>query len=397
MNFRLAALAALLLFPIDPRAYDFLEVDQLITDSLPALGDSVVVMIKQDGKLIYHNRKGNLDSASKIGIASASKWISGAVILRLAEKNLLKLDDSLGKHLPAFTAQGKGHITIRQCFTMTSGLFGGPDFDMDSRLSLQQSVDSIAATTPIAFPPGTKFAYSGFGMQAVGRIAEVVTGKTWTQVAQEEVLGPCDMATTTYDDWGPLNPFIAGGVRTTALEYLRFLDMVMSNGLYKDRRVLFPASIQEMFKDQTSGVPHHFYTWTGSPDTYPDGKPPGYGFGCWAMSTNAASGWEDEIASPGAFGAVPWADRCRNLNGIVFVHNSFEDGFRAHTVSYQIIDLVRKAVGGCVNAGIEKPIVTKSAKRFWYFTSHPMPFFETLENGRTHRRLADGRLIHPRD
>jgi CubicO group peptidase (beta-lactamase class C family) len=396
MTLRLAALTALFLAPAAPRAFEWVEMDRLITDSLPALGDSVVVMIKLNGNLIYHTSKGNLDSASIIGIASASKWISGAVILRLAEKNLLKLDDSLGKHLPAFTAHGKGDITIRQCFGMTSGLFGGPDFDMDSRLSLQQSVDSIAAATPIAFPPGTRFAYSGLGMQAVGRIAEVVTGKTWRQVAQEEVLGPCDMAATTYDDWGAVNPFIAGGVRTTARDYLRFLDMVMSNGLYLGRRVLSPASIQEMFKDQTLGVLHHFYPWPGSPATYPDGKPPGYGFGCWAMSTNAASGLEDEIASPGAFGAFPWADRCRNLYGVVFVHNGFEDGFRAHTVSLQIVDLVRKAAGGCVNAGMEKPIAAKSARRFRYYTSYPMPFFETREDGRG-GRLVDGRLIYPGD
>jgi hypothetical protein len=68
--------------------------------------------------------------------------------------------------------------------------------------------------------------------------------------------------------------------------------------------------------------------------------------------------------------------------------------FRAHTVSLQIVDLVRKAAGGCVNAGMEKPIAAKSARRLRYYTSYPMPFFETLEDGRG-GRLVDGRLIYP--
>lgn len=398
MNLRFAALATLaagLLFPETPRAYDFSKVDQLILDSLPALGDSVVVMIKQGDSLIYHNRKGNLDSTSKIGIASASKWISGAVILRLAERNLLKLDDSLGKYLPDFTTHGKGHITIRQCFAMTSGLYGGRNFEINPLMTLQRSVDSIAVSTPLAFPAGTQFAYSGGGMQAVGRIAEIVTGKTWFQVAQEEVLNPSGMTATTYDYFGPLNPAIAGGVQSSAREYLRFLEMVMSGGLYAERRVLSTASLQEMFRDQTMGVPVHFSPWPGNPASYPDGKVPGYGFGCWAMSTNSQTGMEDEISSPGAFGAFPWADRCRNLYGIVLVHTA--EGRRAHQVSLQMIDLVRKAVGGCVSAGISRPTLSKPEGRFRYFASYPTPFFETMENGRTQRRLADGRLGHPRD
>ena len=91
-------------------AYDFAALDTLIRDSLGALGDSVVVLIKRDDTVLYHNRQGNLDSATKIGIASASKWISGAVLLRLAEKGLLKLDDSLGAYLPLFSQHGKTNL-----------------------------------------------------------------------------------------------------------------------------------------------------------------------------------------------------------------------------------------------------------------------------------------------
>lgn len=348
----LYSIAACVISALPVFAHDFTALDKLVADSLSAFGDSVVVIIKQDDKVIYHNRKGNLDSTTRIGIASASKWISGAVILRLAEKNLFKLDDSIGAYLPLFTQNGKGHITIRQCFSMTSGLYGGRNFEINPLMTLQRSVDSIATNTPMAFPAGTRFAYGGSGMQAVGRIAEIVTGKSWAQVAREEILDPCGMTHTAYDDFG-LNPAIAGGIQTSAQEYLRFLTMVMGNGLYHGKRVLSPASIGEMFKDQTNDAPVHYSPFPAELSGYPDGKPPQYAIGCWTMATNPQTGLEDEIASPGYYGSFPWADRCRNLYGIVLVHNP-QEGRRAHFVSFQLTDLVRKEMGGCVSTGVNR-------------------------------------------
>lgn len=391
-------MATLLLLSVLPsRAYDFSAVDRLLEDSLVAFGDSVSVVIHQDDKVIYHKSLGNLDTTVKIGIASASKWITGAVILRLAEQNLLKLDDTLGARLPAFTANGKGHITIRQCFAMTSGLYGGRNFDINPLFTLQRSVDSIAAGTPLVFAPGTQFAYSGSGMQSVARIAELATGKPWSQVAREAILDPCGMTNTTYDDFGPLNPAVAGGIRTSAGEYMRFLDMVMDGGRSGGVQVLSQASLAEMFVDQTGGAPIHSSPWPGSPATYVDGKPPGYGVGNWAMATNPVTGKEDEIASPGAYGSFPWADRCRNLNGMVLVHNLAE-AKRSHAVTFQLIALVREEVGGCVTTGIE-PVSPLSAgsstqrKDPRFQGSILQPGFGNAEPGGRGLRRADGRLL----
>jgi len=347
---RILAAVACMVTALPVMGYDFAALDKMVADSLAAFGDSVVVVIKRDDQVLYHTSKGNLDTTTKIGIASASKWISGAIILRLAEQNLLKLDDSLGAYLPLFTLHGKGHITIRQCFSMTSGLYGGRNFDINPLMTLQRSVDSIAVGTPLAFPAGTRFAYGGSGMQAVGRIAEIVTGKSWAQVAREAILDPCDMTHTTNDDFG-LNPAIAGGIRTSAQEYLRFLSMVMGNGIYHGKRVLSSASIGEMFKDQTHNAPVFYSPFPDSLSSYPDGKPPQYAFGCWTMVTNPKTGLEDEIASPGYYGSYPWADRCNNIHGFVLVYNPRE-GRRAHFTSFKLIDLARKAVGGCAETGI---------------------------------------------
>ncbi len=386
-----------LLSALPSAAYDFSAVDKLLEDSLVAYGDSVSVVIRQEDKVIYHKSLGKLDTTVKIGIASASKWISGAIILRLAEKKLFKLDDTLGAYLPAFTAHGKGSITIRQCFSMTSGLYGGRNYDLLPLYTLQRSVDSIAEYTPLDFIPGTAFAYSGSGMQSVARIAEIVTNKPWSQVAKEEILDPCGMTNTTYDNFGSLNPAVAGGIQTSTSDYMRFLGMVMAGGRSGGVQVLSQASLAEMFVDQTGGVPILSSPWPGSPESYPDGKPPGYGFGCWAMSTNPATGKEDEISSPGAYGSFPWADRCRNLYGMVLVHNLLE-AKRSHTVTLQLIALVRKEVGGCATVGMnpispQQGIRATRSQGFRLEGSSVPSFFGKMNSHDKSLRSADGRLL----
>jgi len=106
-----------------PQDYDFGEINTLLDDSLNVYNGNVVVLIEQNNSRIYEYQAGVIDTSSIVAIASASKWLSGAVILSLADEGYFSLDDTVGTYLPIFTENEKGHITIRQAFSMTSGLF----------------------------------------------------------------------------------------------------------------------------------------------------------------------------------------------------------------------------------------------------------------------------------
>jgi len=66
--------------------------------------------------------RGAVTGTTQLRIASATNWLSPAVILRLVDAGDLGLDDRLGDHLSIFDLYGKGGVTLRQCFAMTSGL-----------------------------------------------------------------------------------------------------------------------------------------------------------------------------------------------------------------------------------------------------------------------------------
>jgi CubicO group peptidase (beta-lactamase class C family) len=116
-------------------------------------------------------------------------------------------------------------------------------------------VDLIASNTPVVFPPGTMLDYEGDAMQVVGRIAEVTTGRDWRELAREFLLQPLGMSSAVYDVFGN-NPAIAGGARCSAQDYLKFLRMILNNGVADDGRIILNSwTVQTFFTNQTSGLP----------------------------------------------------------------------------------------------------------------------------------------------
>ena len=302
------------------QAYDFSAATAQLQSNLDVYGGRVVVIVEQQtlGE-IFRFEAGLITQDSKIGIASCTKWLSGAIVLACAERGYFELDDRVGDYLPASQASGKGDITIRQCFGMKSGLsLKNPDYEIDKTLTLAQSVDLIAANAPIVFTPGTQLDYEGDGMQTVGRICEVVSGKPWATLARELLFDPLEMTSADYLFFD-LNPGIAGGARCSATDYLKFLRMVSHNGQGANGRVVLSSrSVQEFFTNQTFGLPE-YYSPAQDSDYYAYDQRPDYGMGSWVIAQNPLSGTVEEVASPGAFGTYPWVDRKRGLRGIIFM------------------------------------------------------------------------------
>jgi CubicO group peptidase (beta-lactamase class C family) len=299
-------------------AYDFTAVRSQFENNLDLYGLGVSVAVEQRDSSIFTYQSGAVTQQTKLGIASCSKWLSGAVVLILAERGCFDLDDRIGQYIPALDEAGKGDPTIRQCFAMTSGLhLASPDYETDKTLTLAQSVDLIIANTPLIFPPGTQLAYDGDAMQIVGRICEIVTGKSWTNLAGEILFTPLGMTSSSYDLFDG-NPGIAGGVRSTAADYLKFLRMLLRNGVAPDGTVIMSSrSVNIFFANQTEGFPEYASPW---PDTDYNvyGNRGDYGMGSWILAQPEPGAAVEEVCSPGAFGGFPWIDRKRGLAGMVF-------------------------------------------------------------------------------
>lgn len=322
--------SSLLTGKLHGQVYDFTAASDHLDANLAVYNNRVLVIVEHEtmGE-IFRYRSGLIAQETKLAIASASKWLSAAIVLSCAEKGLFDMDDRVGLYLPIFDTYGKGHITIRQCFSMKSGLsLKDPEYERDPTLTLPQPVNLIAANAPIVFPPGTMLDYEGDGMQTVGRICEVVTGRDWRTLAREALFDPLDMPDADYDAFG-LNPAVAGGARCTATEYLKFLRMILRNGLADNGNVILSSrSVQEFFTNQTYDLPE-YYSPAQDSEFYAYDERPDYGMGSWVMAQNPAIGEVEEVASPGAFGTFPWVDRKRRLRGIIFMLGSGPTAWQA--------------------------------------------------------------------
>ncbi len=302
---------------------DFSRVDALVQDSLAHIGGGAVLRVVTADALVTERTYGTFAAAQAVPIASATKWVSGAVILSLVDSGLLSLDSPLSAFFPTLTG-AKRTITVRQLFSHTSGIV---EPETGSCLSsavrtLAECADEILAR-PLRFAPGTGFYYGGGSMQVAGRVAEIASGQTWAALFTARVAGPLDMTRTGYS---VNNPRIAGGLVSTAQDYTAFLQMVLGRGLYRGRRVLSEASVAAMLADQTAGAPVFYSPFTqyigGDPDLPP--RQVGYGVGVWRERI-APSGALEHASSQGAFGTSPWVDLVHGRAGILLVQDDLPD------------------------------------------------------------------------
>lgn len=225
-------------------------------------------------------------------IASQSKPLTAAGLMILVDEGKVKLDDPAEKYLPEFadikfeSAKPKTPITVRMLLSHMSGMpFASaaekPTLD---GLSLQDGVASYVKT-PLQAEPGTKHIYSNAGINAAGRIIEVVSGMPYETFMDKRLLEPLGMKDTTFwpdesqvkrlskgykpnaakDGLAPTQitqlkypltdrtrkPMPAGGYFSTAADCARFCQMLLNDGKWDGKQLLSKEAVKEMTKRQT--------------------------------------------------------------------------------------------------------------------------------------------------
>lgn len=281
----------------------------------------VTAIAMRDGRLLFRLDLGKIAPDAELPVASASKWMTAALVMSVVDEGRLALDTPISRYLSDFTGES-GRITLRQLLAQTAGtgsLRDGVDIRQDPRMTLAESAAEVAHR-PLQDPPGTVFRYGGPGFQVAGAAVEAVTGRRWADLFDERIARPLGMHHTRWEHLpahgvSPLqtrNPLLQGGVVTTADDYMRFLTMLAHDGRYDDRQILSAQAVDAMETVQTLGKPMAY-------------RPPGardqatqYALGNWCERWTAA-GDCTLVSSPGAFGTFPWIDRTSGTYGIFFV------------------------------------------------------------------------------
>jgi CubicO group peptidase (beta-lactamase class C family) len=184
------------------------------------------IAVVRDGKLFYARGFGFADVENKtpvqpdalFRIASVSKPITSAAIMKLVEEGRLKLDDRVAPFIAHLVpAEGAtvdprwDQITIRQLLNHTGGWDrnkpnGG--FDPIDRPAIAAAAVNAPAPAssetlirymkgmPLDFNPGEKHAYSNFGYIVLGRVIERLSGMRYEDYVRARVLVPVGASRT---------------------------------------------------------------------------------------------------------------------------------------------------------------------------------------------------------
>lgn len=292
--------------------YDFSVASEWLTAELPNLDEHVAVILRQDGRELFRFQHGDIDYGTRTRLASFTKTVSAGVVLALIDEGVLAEDERLGDALPLFESNGLGDPTVLDCWAMRHGITAPQDYERLPSLTLAQSVTLIGLQGSQAFPAGTQLGYDGKGMQTVGQIAAQRTGLSWGELARTRIFDACDMPEADYLQFDP-NPAVAGGLRSSADETIRYAQMLIDGGLYKGSRVLSPNAVERMFVNETRTLPVYAAPFPATHPFYPYGDQPDYAFGSWILAENPQSQHVEELVGAGAWGSYLWIDRRRGM------------------------------------------------------------------------------------
>ena len=307
------------------------SIEELITEDIEQNNlPGAVVLVGDDKGIVYKRAFGikNPETQEKykdddiFRIASMTKAITSIAVLKLWEKGKIYLDDPIEKYIPEFkgveifesfnekdssytSKQTTKKITVRQLLTHTSGIGydfidGNPSIKAiyhkkkqsfmkngvmcfcDEDVTIGEAIENLA-DVPLHHEPGEKFTY-GMGLDVLGYMIEIVSGKKLNEFFREEIFEPLEMNDTYFylptekedrlvpvltkneNEWVifeddrfnenyPIEgerKFFAGGcgLSSTVEDYYKFLSVFINNGNYKGKSFISKQTNDLIFQNQ---------------------------------------------------------------------------------------------------------------------------------------------------
>ncbi len=308
---------------------------RVASDDLPGAVDLTV----RDGKVLHDKAYGSYNHQTVVPIASASKWLTSAVIMTLVEEGTLALDAPVSTYLPEWSGDKDG-VTVRRLLSHRAGVAGSSPCLGDPDLTLRECAASMAQGK-LDHEPGAEFHYGNAGYSVAAAAAEVAGGADFATLFATRIATPVGMTSTSFSAGSSpdRNPVPAAGATSTMEDYSRFVAMMAGDGVAPNgTRVLQASSVTEIERDQVQGL-----------DTHDDFAVQITGFGTYGLGT-----WRDRadgndttqmVSGSGSVGFYPWIDRERHAYGVLLVNDAAGGSGRAVRSSTRIVhDLILPAI-----------------------------------------------------
>jgi serine beta-lactamase-like protein LACTB len=141
---------------------------------------------------------------TKFRVLGVSQALTSAAVGLLLEKDRLKLDDEIRKHVPEFP-QKQWPVTLRQLMGHVAGVPNDAGDEAPLMTRCERTVDGLKledfAERPLRFEPGTQSRYSTYGWVLVSAAVEAAAGEPFFSYMRAQVFEPVGMSDTRAENW----------------------------------------------------------------------------------------------------------------------------------------------------------------------------------------------------
>lgn len=171
---------------------------QAITGAVLAVGhDGHLVHQKAFGYRALSPKKESTTLDTVFDLASLTKVVATTPsVMRLVQYGQVRLEDPVSHYLPAFAANGKDAVNLRQLLTHYSGL--RPDLDQSTPWEGRETAYHLADNEKLQAPPGAQFVYSDINFIVLGELVEKLSGMSLDKYAEAHVFEPLGMKHTRF-------------------------------------------------------------------------------------------------------------------------------------------------------------------------------------------------------
>jgi CubicO group peptidase (beta-lactamase class C family) len=309
-------------------------------------------------------------------VASITKPITATLAMQLVEDGLLGLNRPAKDYLPEISGDGTDEILVHHLLTHTTGYpfhtdplmlkhalqkkregFEPPPCPEGLQPTLHEWL-SLLWDAPRLSGVGEAMVYSNLNYELLGEIVRRLSGRSLERLARERIFGPLGMHDSYYEvpeseahrvvqrapgipfgpEWLPpfpngpplpgppfediggrrtqATPWAGAGLFSTPLDLTVFGEMILDGGRCGDARILSPAAVAAMTRDQIPGLRARLVNYDAAHASW------GYG---WTIESptkwkyfNGSLQPLGTLSHPGGGGTVLWIDREHDLVGAYF-------------------------------------------------------------------------------
>ncbi|MDM8537294.1 serine hydrolase [Desulfobacterales bacterium HSG17] len=164
----------------------------------------------------------------------------------------------------------KQQLTIEHLLTMTSGIdcddWQEPQFECGKKMLTSSDWGNFALTLPMAYEPGTHWAYNSTALMILSRVIRNTTGKRYQDFLKENLLGPIGIKNYTLLISPEEDGYTGGSAKMTARDMAKIGYLYLKKGNWFGKQIVSSSWVDQSTSSHVKSsnfFPYGYLWWKG--------------------------------------------------------------------------------------------------------------------------------------